>query len=92
MGTFTHYLSISTCLIYLYLDFYKVLTKLCAPVNMLTWCNFMEIYAPAMPNILDSPKSSAFGVCSFQRPYGVHFLCAEGYEETKINGLKLLKF
>lgn len=73
IGTFTHYFSLPTCLIYLYLDFYKVVTELCAPVNALTQCNFMEIYAPAMLNILSSHKSLAFGVCSFQIPYGVHF-------------------
>lgn len=73
IGTFTPYFSLSTCLIYLYLDFYKVVTELCAPVNALTRCNFMEIYAPAMLNILSSHKSLAFGLRSFQRPYGVHF-------------------
>lgn len=71
IGTFTHYFSLPTCLIYLYLDFYKVVTELCAPVNALTRCNFMEIYAPAVLNILSSHKSLAFGVGSFQRPYGV---------------------
>lgn len=85
IGTFTHF-SLPTCLIYLYLDFYKVVTELCAPVNALTQCNFMEIYAPAMLNILSSHKSLAFWCMFFPKTlWGTFSTWNTRWAEIKIN-------